>query len=144
MSRLGYTEAVRWLADNGGMSSGDSVEDLASTVLVSFAADAYGKDVGAVAKKLRAMLRTLAARRHILAVARRCPLCGAVAVLPLTRDLLAKQPDGTTHVCHPDRGGCNHGFELYVSLSYGEPVDPEHTIADPDADEGNLPPCGAV
>ncbi len=39
-----------------------------------------------------------------------CPMCGAHAIVPLTPRLLAIQPDGTTHVCHPGFGGCNHGF----------------------------------
>lgn len=41
-----------------------------------------------------------------------CQLCGAVAVVPLTPDQLAAQPDETTHVCHPGFGGCNHGFSV--------------------------------
>jgi hypothetical protein len=41
---------------------------------------------------------------------RLCPMCGALAVVPLTPRQLAKQPDDTTHVCHPVFGGCNHGF----------------------------------
>lgn len=41
-----------------------------------------------------------------------CPLCGAHAVVELTEDLKRDQPDGTTHVCHPGFGGCNHGFLL--------------------------------
>lgn len=40
-----------------------------------------------------------------------CSLCGAFAVVPLTSSQIAKQPDETTHVCHPAFGGCNHGFE---------------------------------
>jgi len=39
-----------------------------------------------------------------------CQLCGAVAVVPLTPEQRAAQPDDTTHVCHPGFGGCNHGF----------------------------------
>lgn len=39
-----------------------------------------------------------------------CQLCGADAVVPLPPELLAQQTDGTTHVCHPGMGGCNHGF----------------------------------
>jgi hypothetical protein len=41
-----------------------------------------------------------------------CPICGVRAVVPLTKELRAQQPDATTHVCHPAIGGCNHGFEL--------------------------------
>lgn len=40
-----------------------------------------------------------------------CPFCyksGTVTELP--PPLRAKQPDGTTHVCHPSLGGCNQGF----------------------------------
>jgi hypothetical protein len=39
-----------------------------------------------------------------------CPLCRAQAVLPLDSETRKGQPDGTTHVCHPVLGGCNHGF----------------------------------
>ncbi len=39
-----------------------------------------------------------------------CAMCGAVAVVKLPDDLLAEQPDDTTHLCHPVAGGCNHGF----------------------------------
>jgi len=42
---------------------------------------------------------------------RLCPLCFALAVLPLDEKNLAKQPDATTHVCHPSIDGCNFGFE---------------------------------
>jgi hypothetical protein len=42
----------------------------------------------------------------------KCPMCGRLAVLPLTAALLKFQPDDTTHVCHPDIGGCNHGFAV--------------------------------
>lgn len=41
----------------------------------------------------------------------RCPMCGresTIAALPPA--LAALQPDGTTHVCAPFFGGCNHGF----------------------------------
>jgi hypothetical protein len=45
-----------------------------------------------------------------------CPDCGVLAITPLTPSLLAKQPDGTTHVCHPSYGGCNHGFRLELTV----------------------------
>lgn len=41
-----------------------------------------------------------------------CPFCGVFAVVPLTPQHLAAQPDETTHVCHPALGGCNQGFGL--------------------------------
>lgn len=41
----------------------------------------------------------------------RCMFCGAFAICKLPPILLRMQPDGTTHVCHPAHGGCNHGFE---------------------------------
>jgi len=41
-----------------------------------------------------------------------CPMCGALAVVELPEAIKAKQPDGTTHVCHPIPGGCNHGFSM--------------------------------
>jgi hypothetical protein len=44
----------------------------------------------------------------------RCPLCGVLAVLPLDAKTRACQPDATTHVCHQDIGGCDHGFEAMV------------------------------
>lgn len=40
----------------------------------------------------------------------RCQLCGAEAIVPLPPSVLSQQTDGTTHVCHPGMGGCNHGF----------------------------------
>lgn len=39
-----------------------------------------------------------------------CPFCLRRAVVRLPPPLAAVQPDGTTHVCHPAYGGCNHGF----------------------------------
>lgn len=41
-----------------------------------------------------------------------CPSCRAFAVVPLTPSQLAKQPDDTTHVCHPSLGGCNQGYSI--------------------------------
>lgn len=40
-----------------------------------------------------------------------CSSCGAIALVKLPRKILAQQPDGTTHMCHPLAGGCNLGFE---------------------------------
>ncbi len=40
----------------------------------------------------------------------RCCFCGAQAIVELPPRLKKIQPDGTTHVCHPGFGGCNHGF----------------------------------
>lgn len=46
----------------------------------------------------------------------RCSMCGAVgAIVALPPPLLEVQPDGTTHVCHPGFGGCNHGFAPEVA-----------------------------
>lgn len=42
----------------------------------------------------------------------RCPMCGETAVMALPPPELAKQTDGTTHVCFSGIGGCNHGFEV--------------------------------
>lgn len=39
-----------------------------------------------------------------------CQFCKALAIVLLPAAMLAKQTDGTTHVCHPSAGGCNHGF----------------------------------
>lgn len=39
-----------------------------------------------------------------------CAKCGKRAVVALSPALLARQPDDTTHVCHPALDGCNHGF----------------------------------
>jgi hypothetical protein len=40
-----------------------------------------------------------------------CPMCGAAgAIVALPPPLRKVQPDGTTHVCSPFFGGCNHGF----------------------------------
>lgn len=41
-----------------------------------------------------------------------CPKCGTLAIVELPAVLRAAQLDGTTHVCHPAVGGCNHGFAL--------------------------------
>jgi hypothetical protein len=38
----------------------------------------------------------------------RCPFCEALAIVRLPARIA--QADGTTHVCHPLMGGCNHGF----------------------------------
>lgn len=40
----------------------------------------------------------------------KCMMCGAGAVVKLPRGIAQEQHDGTTHVCHPSVGGCNHGF----------------------------------
>lgn len=40
-----------------------------------------------------------------------CPFCCKRAVVRLPEPLRTIQPDGTTHVCVPTLGGCNHGFE---------------------------------
>ena len=48
--------------------------------------------------------------KHTSQPARLCSMCGKVAVVDLAPHFLAKQTDGTTHVCHPVLGGCNHGF----------------------------------
>lgn len=39
-----------------------------------------------------------------------CAMCGKQAIVPLSPAQIRKQPDDTTHVCHPFFGGCNHGF----------------------------------
>lgn len=39
-----------------------------------------------------------------------CPFCAQAVVVELPPPLKNAQPDGTTHVCHPALGGCNHGF----------------------------------
>jgi hypothetical protein len=39
-----------------------------------------------------------------------CGLCGADAVFEMPEFLRVRQPDGTTHVCHPASGGCAAGF----------------------------------
>lgn len=45
-----------------------------------------------------------------------CPKCGALdTVTALPAPLLSVQIDGTTHVCHPSLGGCNHGFARTVT-----------------------------
>jgi hypothetical protein len=44
-----------------------------------------------------------------------CPRCGRVALTELPPPVLAKQAHGTTHLCHPALGGCNHG------VTAGEP-----------------------
>lgn len=49
-------------------------------------------------------------QEHRSQPARPCQICGKTAVVDLAPHELAKQTDGTTHVCHPVLGGCNHGF----------------------------------
>lgn len=45
-----------------------------------------------------------------------CPMCYKwKAVVALPPPLLAKETDGTTHVCAPFLGGCNHGFHFDAS-----------------------------
>jgi hypothetical protein len=39
-----------------------------------------------------------------------CHFCRVPAVLPLDEATRAKQPDDSTHVCHPALGGCNQGY----------------------------------
>ena len=51
-------------------------------------------------------------QQHTSDLAMGCPKCGELAVVNLPPHELAKQKDGTTHVCHPALGGCNHGFEV--------------------------------
>jgi hypothetical protein len=43
---------------------------------------------------------------------RACPFCLTRTVVPLPPSILEIQTDGTTHVCHPSIGGCNHGFAV--------------------------------
>jgi hypothetical protein len=49
---------------------------------------------------------------YISPIVATCPKCGKRAVIRLRGAALAEQTDGTTHVCHPSVGGCNHGFAL--------------------------------
>lgn len=51
-------------------------------------------------------------QEHTSDEAQLCPICDTVAVVNLAPHELAKQPDETTHVCHPVLGGCNHGFSV--------------------------------
>ena len=44
-----------------------------------------------------------------------CEFCGAIAIVALPEAILAQQSDGTTHVCHPNAGGCNHGFSALTN-----------------------------
>lgn len=39
-----------------------------------------------------------------------CPFCLKTTVVELPPPIAAQQVDGTTHVCLPVIGGCNHGF----------------------------------
>lgn len=52
----------------------------------------------------RRRVRYVSKREHV------CVFCGRFAVVKLPPALRAIQTDGTTHVCHPSAGGCNHGF----------------------------------
>lgn len=51
-------------------------------------------------------------KAHRSEAARVCPMCKKFAVVNLAPHLLARQPDDTTHICHPALGGCNHGFSV--------------------------------
>lgn len=51
--------------------------------------------------------------------AKLCSLCQQRAVVPLPDPVRAEQTDGTTHVCHPLLGGCNHGFNFHFDLVTG-------------------------
>jgi len=70
---------------------------------------AYDIDDAAIRSRnqRRAMVQTLG---FIELTRLPCQMCGALAMTELPADLAAQQPDGTTHVCHPLLGGCNHGF----------------------------------
>lgn len=52
------------------------------------------------------------AQQHTSQPARICPICRTFAVVDLDPWNLAKQPDETTHICHPVLNGCNHGFSV--------------------------------
>lgn len=52
------------------------------------------------------------AQAHTSQPARLCPICRTRAVVDLDPFNLAKQPDETTHICHPVLKGCNHGFSV--------------------------------
>lgn len=41
-----------------------------------------------------------------------CPRCLRGVIVRLPPPLRSEQLDGTTHVCHPSFGGCNHGFAI--------------------------------
>lgn len=61
---------------------------------------------------LAAQLRARIEREFGAALPHVCLSCfRSNTIVPLPPALLAKQPDSTTHVCHPTLGGCNHGFE---------------------------------
>lgn len=71
-----------------------------------------------------------------------CSQCGARAIVALAGGILAEQTDGTTHVCHPLAGGCNHGFALggldWLDLS-SQRVDEQPDREQPAADERDRP-----
>lgn len=41
-----------------------------------------------------------------------CTFCLLPAVMLLPDAIAAAQPDGVNAVCHPEVGGCNHGFVM--------------------------------
>lgn len=47
-----------------------------------------------------------------LVIPDKCPFCGKRRIVALPAPMAAGQYDGTTHVCHPSIGGCNHGFAI--------------------------------
>jgi hypothetical protein len=47
---------------------------------------------------------------HCVPLQLACPNCGHASLVELPPPLLAKETDGTNVVCHPNMGGCNHGF----------------------------------
>ncbi len=68
-------------------------------------------DRGLVWVILAASGRFADAERFDVPISAECPSCSVRAVVELPRPVLEKQPDGTTHVCHPALGGCNLGYE---------------------------------
>lgn len=46
-----------------------------------------------------------------------CMLCKKKAVVRLPTPIIVEQPDETTHVCHPELGGCGHGFAEVLEVS---------------------------
>lgn len=63
-------------------------------------------------RKLRLWEAARARGYQLNGTAQGCSSCGKTnTVVPLSYEhLLAEVKRGTTHVCHPAIGGCNHGF----------------------------------
>jgi hypothetical protein len=102
----------RWEARAAGRGVGP--RPIHGATLRAVAAQGESPDMNAVADQFRASLPPVMwiYRDNVYAsrIESSCPTCGALAIVALPPEILAEQPDDTTHVCLPVAGGCNGGF----------------------------------